>query len=40
MITTVIPILSHVEAEHGKSKNSLYRKILLLTGLTTLIFAV
>jgi len=41
MITTVIPILSHVEAEHGKKQKIVYTgKILLLTGLTTLIFAV
>jgi len=41
VITTVIPILSHVEAEHGKKQKIVYTgKILLLIGLITLIFAV
>jgi putative peptidoglycan lipid II flippase len=41
VITTVIPILSHVEAEHGKRQKIIYTgKILTLIGLTTLVMAV
>ncbi|NLM18428.1 MAG: murein biosynthesis integral membrane protein MurJ [Clostridiaceae bacterium] len=41
VITTVIPILSHVETEHGKKQKVAYTgKILLLIGLTTLVLAV
>lgn len=41
VITTVIPILSHIEAEHGKKQKIVYtEKILSLIGLITLILAI